>query len=450
MASKKRPAGTNAGNNDRPAQKRQAQAPAPVTGQDAGGEPLPPLPGAGAAGPLQGPEAATAPVPGAGAPAQAGGSDAPGDAQGTAAKAAPEKKHAAAKNGTAQQATAAKTVQEATAPAEDAPGARVLADGEAPVEAAAARSADDDDDLGTDTPARKAAEARKDAARKMDRQAGKKTAASKQAVTAGKAPADDKAPAGKKTAADKKKDAAKAAKADGGKKATDGKKGSGKDAAKAKTAKKRAKLAAPGSAAPEPEDLPCAALLEHLLPGSPELEATCRHGRHVAHLAEQLFEQLAPLHGLEGRWGYRLRLACCLHDIGFVSGRKEHHKKGMRMVEQDTSLPLLPEDRDLVAQLVRYHRKAWPAARHRRFSALGKKDREALCRAAALIRMADALDYRHMEAVQDVSVELRPGKVVLTLSGAGDCTPEQDRLLVKGDLFMHIFGVELECVCPML
>lgn len=426
MASKKRPAGTNAGNNDRPAQKRQAQAPAPVTGQDAGGEPLPPLPGAGA-------------------PAQASGSDAPGDAQGTAAKAAPEKKHAAAKNGTAQQATTAKTVQEATAPAGDAPGARALAGGEAPVEAAAAGVADDDDDLGTDTPARKAAEARKDAARKMDRQADKKTAAGKQAVAAGKAPTDGKAPAGKKTAADKKKDAAKAAKADGGKKATDGKKGSGKDAAKAKTAKKRAKLAAP-----EPEDLPCAALLEHLLPNSPELEATCRHGRHVAHLAEQLFEQLAPLHGLDGRWGYRLRLACCLHDIGFISGRKEHHKKGMRMVEQDTSLPLLPGDRNLVAQLVRYHRKAWPAARHRRFSALGKKDREALCRAAALIRMADALDYRHMEAVQDVSVELRPGKAVLTLSGAGDCTPEQDRLLVKGDLFMHIFGVELECVCPML
>ena len=88
--------------------------------------------------------------------------------------------------------------------------------------------------------------------------------------------------------------------------------------------------------------------------------------------------------------------------------------------------------------------------RHRRFAALGKKDREALNKAAALIRMADALDYRHMEAVRDVAIDLQPGKVVLTLSGAQDCAPEQDRLLVKGDLFMHIFGVELECVCPIL
>lgn len=434
MASKKHPAGTNAGSNDRPAQKRQAQAPAPETGRDA--SPLTPLSGADAPEALRSPGAATTPVPGAEAPAQASGSDAPGDAQATTAKAAPEKKSAAGKSGTAKQAAAAQTVTEAAA-ADAAPGARELAGGDVPVEAAAAGVADDDD-LDTDTPARKAAEARKDAARKTDR----KAAPGKQDVAAGNAPADDKAPAGKKTAADKKKDAAKA---DGGKKGADGKKGSGKDAVKGKTSRKRAKLAAP-----ELEDLPCAALLEHLLPNSPELEATCRHGRHVAHLAEQLFEQLAPLHGLDGRWGYRLRLACCLHDIGFISGRKEHHKKGMRMVEQDTSLPLLPEDRNLVAQLVRYHRKAWPAARHRRFSALGKKDREALRRAAALIRMADALDYRHMEAVQDVSVELRPGKAVLTLSGAGDCTPEQDRLLVKGDLFMHLFGVELECVCPML
>ena len=49
-----------------------------------------------------------------------------------------------------------------------------------------------------------------------------------------------------------------------------------------------------------------------------------------------------------------------------------------------------------------------------------------------------------------MAVDLQPGKVVLTLSGARDCAPEQDRLLVKGDLFMHIFGVELECVCPIL
>lgn len=225
-----------------------------------------------------------------------------------------------------------------------------------------------------------------------------------------------------------------------------------KEEKKARTGKKRVKVAGPetADAARDWAPLPCEALLEHLLPGSPELEATRRHGQHVAHLAEQLFDQLQPLHGLDGRWLYRLRIACCLHDIGFASGRKGHHKKGMRIVEQNTSLALLPEDRSLVAQLVRYHRKAWPALRHRRFAALGKKDREALNKAAALIRMADALDYRHMEAVHDVAVDLQPGKVVLTLSGARDCAPEQDRLLVKGDLFMHIFGVELECVCPIL
>lgn len=225
-----------------------------------------------------------------------------------------------------------------------------------------------------------------------------------------------------------------------------------KEEKKARTGKKRVKVAGPetADAAHDWTPLPCEALLEHLLPGSPELEATRRHGQHVAHLAEQLFDQLQPLHGLDSRWLYRLRIACCLHDIGFASGRKGHHKKGMRIVEQDTSLALLPEDRSLVAQLVRYHRKAWPAMRHRRFAALGKKDREALNKAAALIRMADALDYRHMEAVRDVAIDLQPGKVVLTLSGAQDCAPEQDRLLVKGDLFMHIFGVELECVCPIL
>ena len=123
------------------------------------------------------------------------------------------------------------------------------------------------------------------------------------------------------------------------------------------------------------------------------LEESLRHGRHVAVLAASLFDQLADLHELDDLWRNRLVLAARLHDIGFVEGRKGHHKAGMRYIEEDLSLNMADIDRPFVALLVRYHRKAWPSRRHGRFAALARTDRRSLRRAAALLRFADALDY---------------------------------------------------------
>ena len=45
--------------------------------------------------------------------------------------------------------------------------------------------------------------------------------------------------------------------------------------------------------------------------------------------------------------------------------------------------------------------------RHRRFAALCREDRKALRAASAILRIADALDYRHKGAVEEVRVSLR-------------------------------------------
>ena len=103
-------------------------------------------------------------------------------------------------------------------------------------------------------------------------------------------------------------------------------------------------------------------------------------------------------------------------------------------------------DRALVALLARYHRRAWPAMKHRRFAALCREDRRALAGAASLLRMADALDYRHKGAVEEVRVSLRRHAVRMVCFGGESCGRECRRALKKGDLFEELYGGRLDVV----
>ena len=179
----------------------------------------------------------------------------------------------------------------------------------------------------------------------------------------------------------------------------------------------------------------------------PEQDASLEHGRHVAFLADRLFDELAELHGLGKKWRRRLHLAALLHDIGFAEGRRKHHKISMRRIETDTTLGIADKDRPLVALLARYHRKAWPSQKHRRFADLSGKKRDAICKAAALLRIADGLDYRHLGNIQDVSVEVTDSTIRLQLRSCGECAPEQARAVKKGDLLEHLTERTLECTC---
>ena len=180
------------------------------------------------------------------------------------------------------------------------------------------------------------------------------------------------------------------------------------------------------------------------LSGQALLESV-HHGRHVASLAVDLFEALADTFSLEERWAGILAQAALWHDLGFaVSGRRRHHKVGMEIVEQTPELALsfgLEEaDRPLVALLIRYHRRAWPSMKHRRFAALCREDRRALAGAAALLRVADGLDYRHKGAVEEIRVTVRRRTVGIACFGSGSCRKECRRALKKGDLFEKLCG----------
>lgn len=184
------------------------------------------------------------------------------------------------------------------------------------------------------------------------------------------------------------------------------------------------------------------------LSGAALLESV-HHGRHVAELSLFLFEALASRFGLDMIWARRLVQAALWYDLGFAeSGRRRHHKRSMEIIESNRYLTLAfdldESDRPLVALLARYHRRAWPSMKHRRFAALSEEDRKSLCRAAAVLRIADALDFRHKGAVEELRVTMRRRLVRITCFGVESCRKECRRALKKGDFFEKLYGGRLE------
>lgn len=168
------------------------------------------------------------------------------------------------------------------------------------------------------------------------------------------------------------------------------------------------------------------------------------HAQHVAKLAGSLFDQLAPLHGLAPADRRLLLAAAVLHDIGIFVGHKKHHKHSQYLISQSEIPEFTPREIDLIANLARYHRKGVPAPHHEAFTRLPAPDRDRVVRLASLLRLADALDREHLQAVTAVRATVAKQRLLLALEGTGDFLLERWALRQKGGMFTDVFGLEIE------
>lgn len=149
------------------------------------------------------------------------------------------------------------------------------------------------------------------------------------------------------------------------------------------------------------------------------------HSHQVANLAVSIFDALSDYHDLGEEERFLLQCAGILHDIGWMEGRKAHHKTAMRLIMQNDALGLGRKRRTIVALVARYHRKAEPTGKHPHYGELGKKKRSKVRLLSGILRVADALDRSHMSLVSNVSVmEAQDGGLVLSCRALGSFQPE--------------------------
>lgn len=150
-----------------------------------------------------------------------------------------------------------------------------------------------------------------------------------------------------------------------------------------------------------------------------------RHARHVAGFARELFDALAPLHRRPPEEGRLLEAAAYLRDVGHAINDSAHHKHSQYIVANSDLAGFTAPERERVALLCRYHRKAMPTPRHAEYQSLTVEDRRSVHMLAPLLRVADALDRSRDQRVEAVACKVAPGGLVLTLRAEMDTGLEQ-------------------------
>ncbi|MCY4486217.1 MAG: Ppx/GppA phosphatase family protein [Deltaproteobacteria bacterium] len=169
------------------------------------------------------------------------------------------------------------------------------------------------------------------------------------------------------------------------------------------------------------------------------------HARQVRYLSELLFDQLKPLHGLPAEARMLLRVAATLHDIGDFVSLSGHHKHSFYLIRNSDIVGLGGRQLELIANVARYHRKAFPnAQKHEPFRALSESEREWVGKLAAILRVADALDHEHRSTVNDLKVRIQRRSVTIDLQSMGPCLLERWQMDEKARLFQEVFGRSIE------
>jgi exopolyphosphatase/guanosine-5'-triphosphate,3'-diphosphate pyrophosphatase len=167
------------------------------------------------------------------------------------------------------------------------------------------------------------------------------------------------------------------------------------------------------------------------------------HARKVANLANKLFTSLQPLHNLAPHTGKLLEASAYLHDVGHYVSESRHHKHSYYLVANSDLPGFTNRERELIAALCRFHRKAMPAPDHVNAAALNSEERRALILLTPLLRIADSLDRSHEERVETLECLVRDGQVLMKLGSKSDIDLEQWAAERSADVFRAVYGREI-------
>ncbi|HEY3284506.1 MAG TPA: CHAD domain-containing protein [Armatimonadota bacterium] len=169
------------------------------------------------------------------------------------------------------------------------------------------------------------------------------------------------------------------------------------------------------------------------------------HANHVADLAVRLFDELPGVHGLPPDRRELLRTAAVLHNVGMASSPDKHHTVGRDIILGQEIQGVSVEDRDILACVTRFHRKRVRPAEERVFQGLSPEAQTVALALAALVRVADGLDYSQSQTTSIVSVRTDESAVRLVAAGPHEAE-DAARAEVKADLWFTLWQQPLRAI----
>ncbi|MDR2883907.1 MAG: Ppx/GppA family phosphatase [Deferribacteraceae bacterium] len=171
------------------------------------------------------------------------------------------------------------------------------------------------------------------------------------------------------------------------------------------------------------------------------------HALHVTALSERIFLQAhKALHLKESDWPL-LEAAAILHDVGQHIGYAKHHKHSYYLINNTELVGYTDREREVIANIARYHRRGLPKVKQTNFGALSDDERDKVCKLSAILRVADGLDRSHSQLVQDIEVIIRKDGIYIEVVADSqiDVTMELAGLEKKKDLLEEVFNKKIIC-----
>ena len=167
------------------------------------------------------------------------------------------------------------------------------------------------------------------------------------------------------------------------------------------------------------------------------------HAQQVTRLAEILFDSLAESYGMTRHQRTLLSAAALLHDAGYHIAHESHHKHALYLIKHSELTGFSEAERNVIANVARYHRGAVPKERHTDYASLNQTDRETVWRLGAIVRVADALDRRYDGRVGDLRFTLDGRVAHLQLRSEQSCDREIQAAEQKADMFELAYGCKV-------
>ena len=179
-----------------------------------------------------------------------------------------------------------------------------------------------------------------------------------------------------------------------------------------------------------------------------EFARSCRfdeqHAEQVCLLGLKIFDTIAAPNRLTERDRELFEAATLLHDIGYFISYHQHHKHSYHLIRHANLFGFTPREREVIANLARYHRKARPKKKHENFAPLSPEDQDLVRKLGGILRLADGLDRRRNRQVKSCRCQLNKQVLQLELVGTGDLSVEIYGAHSKGDLLMETYGYLLD------
>jgi CHAD domain-containing protein len=185
------------------------------------------------------------------------------------------------------------------------------------------------------------------------------------------------------------------------------------------------------------------------------LEALCqnfavdmKHAQHVAKAALTLFEHTSMIHQLTEEKQPLCRTASILHNVGLVAHPQKHHSFGRDILLEHKLEGIDDINMRILAFTTALHRKKYRKKRVKKEAQICGVPEDQLDVAlglAALIRIADGLDYSLSQTTGITPVRIESNEIIFSLSGPF-AHEDGKRAQEKGDLWEALYGTPIQFV----